>query len=523
MPHRRRTLLLPAPSAPWLDAAAPHQAGAPFRRPRLRPPKVYNTSEDCMRVKAQKLQEDVQMLFQTFTSVVQKMNLIDTLQRLGIDHLFEDQINTAMNEIHEKEFNSCSLYDVALRFRLLRESGLRVSPDVFSKFKGKDGSLSRDIISEPRGLLSLYNAAYLSIPGESELDEAVIFAGHHLESMRSSLNYPFSEQVKRNLEIPLPRTLKRLDAPYYIAEYQQEKAYNTTILELAKLDFNLLQRLHQEEIKAFCQWGNDLYEEVRLTYSRHRIVECYFWSYTEYHERHYGDARIILAKLLVLVTLLDDTFDMHATLEEGWKLNEAIQRWDESAITLLPEYLKGYFVRLMNTFREFEDELKPDHKYRVAYSRKAITSVISAGTPTLFVGSLMGMGDEASKEAFEWAIGCTDAVRACGEVARFMDDLASFKHGKNKLDVASSIESYINQHHCTDEVAMDVLDNLVEDAWKTTNQARFDRGALLPLVNRVANLTKSMTLLFRNKVDRYTFSHGNKDRIRQQFIDPIPL
>lgn len=86
------------------------------------------TSEDCMRVKAQKLQEDVQMLFQTFTSVVQKMNLIDTLQCLGIDHLFEDQINTAMNEIHEKEFNSCSLYDVALRFRLLRESGLRVSP-----------------------------------------------------------------------------------------------------------------------------------------------------------------------------------------------------------------------------------------------------------------------------------------------------------------------------------------------------------------------------------------------------------
>uniref|UniRef100_A0A453A7F8 Terpene synthase metal-binding domain-containing protein n=1 Tax=Aegilops tauschii subsp. strangulata TaxID=200361 RepID=A0A453A7F8_AEGTS len=159
----------------------------------------------------------------------------------------------------------------------------------------------------------------------------------------------------------------------------------------------------------------------------------------------------------------------------------------------------------------------------VTYQVLKITSVISAGTPTLFVGSLMGMGDEASKEAFEWAIGCTDAVRACGEVARFMDDLASFKHGKNKLDVASSIESYINQHHCTDEVAMDVLDNLVEDAWKTTNQARFDRGALLPLVNRVANLTKSMTLLFRNKVDRYTFSHGNKDRIRQQFIDPIPL
>uniref|UniRef100_A0A453AVG1 Terpene synthase metal-binding domain-containing protein n=1 Tax=Aegilops tauschii subsp. strangulata TaxID=200361 RepID=A0A453AVG1_AEGTS len=37
------------------------------------------------------------------------------------------------------------------------------------------------------------------------------------------------------------------------------------------------------------------------------------------------------------------------------------------------------------------------------------------------------MGDTATKEALEWALGCTDAVRACAEVTRFMNDLASFK------------------------------------------------------------------------------------------------
>lgn len=79
--------------------------------------------------KAKILKEDVRMLFQTFNgTLVEKMNLLDTLQRLGIDHLFEDQINTAITEIHETEFNSCSLYEVALRFRLLREHGLWVSP-----------------------------------------------------------------------------------------------------------------------------------------------------------------------------------------------------------------------------------------------------------------------------------------------------------------------------------------------------------------------------------------------------------
>jgi hypothetical protein len=54
-------------------------------------------------------------------------------------------------------------------------------------------------------------------------------------------------------------------------------------------------------------------------------------------------------------------------------------------------------------------------------------SIISAGTPSLIIGSLVGMGDEATDEAFQWAIGYPDVVKACGEVIRFMDDLAASK------------------------------------------------------------------------------------------------
>jgi hypothetical protein len=37
------------------------------------------------------------------------------------------------------------------------------------------------------------------------------------------------------------------------------------------------------------------------------------------------------------------------------------------------------------------------------------------------------MDDTATKDALEWALGCTDAVRACAVVTRFMNDLAAFK------------------------------------------------------------------------------------------------
>ncbi len=80
-----------------------------------------------MRERSDQLRKDVSQLFDAFDGVAEKMNLVDTLQRLGIDHLFEEEIATTLNTIHGAEFDSPSLHDVALRFRLLRQQGLWVS------------------------------------------------------------------------------------------------------------------------------------------------------------------------------------------------------------------------------------------------------------------------------------------------------------------------------------------------------------------------------------------------------------
>jgi hypothetical protein len=121
--------------------------------------------------------------------------------------------------------------------------------DVFKKFKNEDGVFKVDITNDPRELLSLYNAAHLLTHGEIELEESIIFARKHLESMKSDLDSPLAEQVKRALHLPLPRTLKRVEVLHYISEYKEEPMHNSSILELAKLDFNLLQRLHLKELK----------------------------------------------------------------------------------------------------------------------------------------------------------------------------------------------------------------------------------------------------------------------------------
>jgi hypothetical protein len=66
--------------------------------------------------------------------------------------------------------------------------------------------------------------------------------------------------------------------------------------------------------------------------------------------------------------------------------------------------------------------------YKPTFKDQVKISTVCSGAPFASVGLLVGMGDDvATKEALEWAISCTDAVKAFAEVTRFMNDLASFK------------------------------------------------------------------------------------------------
>nr|BAC20102.1 putative sesquiterpene synthase [Oryza sativa Japonica Group] len=502
-------------------------------------------SDEWMEERVDQLVEEVgRMLEVCKDDVVKQMNLVDVLQRLGIDHHFEEQIDTILKNIHRAEFNSSDLYEVALRFRLLRKQGYWVSPDEFNKFKAEDGSFSSDdITNDPKGLLSLYNAAHLLTHNEKALEEAILFARHHLQLLRGNLAYPLDEQVTRALEIPLPRTMKRVEVLNYIFEYSaEEKMFNPSILELAVLDFNILQKVHQNELKEICQWWENLSSDIRLDYVRERVVECYFCAYAAYYEKEHARARMIFAKRCMLFSLLDDTYDVRATLEEARKFNDALQRWDKSDVSLLPEDLKRFFLSIISNFREFEDELEPHEKYLQILSSNFLqeaewfhqnyipcftdhvtVSLQTGGAIELPVSLIVGMGDIATKEVLDWALANPDAGRAFAEVARFMDDLAASHSGRDKMDVASTVECYMNEHGVTREVAEAKIAGMAEDGWKSMNQIRFKHRAFLPFVQRIANLCMSATLLYHGKKNGFSNSLELKDMFESHFVNPIPL
>lgn len=104
------------------------------------------------------------------------------------------------------------------------------------------------------GLLSLYEATHLRVHGEDILDEALAFTTSHLESLKTQLKNPLAALVIHALKLPLWKTVNRIEARYYISVYGEIDSHSKPLLYLAKLDFNLVQKLHQSEAAEFSRY-----------------------------------------------------------------------------------------------------------------------------------------------------------------------------------------------------------------------------------------------------------------------------
>ncbi|KAL0928454.1 hypothetical protein M5K25_000335 [Dendrobium thyrsiflorum] len=265
-------------------------------------------TEELMRERVEELVREVKnLLDNTYKDELQSLELIDSLQRLGVGYHFEEEIDKRLREIHDHngKIEGNDLQAVALKFRLLRQHG--------------------------------YN-------------------------------------VTSGTRIP------RLGARYYMRVYEQDKeSKNDIVLELAMLDFNLLQLLHNEEVKSLSIWWEKIVHDAKFNFSRDRIVECYFWILSVYFEPQYSMARKITTKVIALLSITDDIYDVYGTSDELQSFTDVIIRWDEEAAQQLKEYLKVHFHNLTKALQDFDNELSSHGKsYRVKYLKEILKVVVRA-------------------------------------------------------------------------------------------------------------------------------------------------
>ncbi|WOK96261.1 (S)-beta-bisabolene synthase-like [Canna indica] len=517
------------------------------------PTSNQSQSEAWMTERAEQLRKEIRSILQdeNNTDLLQTMNLIDTVQLLGLDYHFVDEINKALGHLYDADMSNHGLYEVALHFRLLRQKGYQISSDVFNKFKDEEGRFKTELTSDAKGILSLYNAAYLGVHGETILDEAIAFTREQLTPMLKDLSPPLAKFVSLCLETPLRRNIKRLFARHFISIYQEEPTRNEAILELAKLDFNMLQSLHRQELKKICEWWKDLGINKSLSFARDRAVESYYWILGVVYEPDYSRTRMMMAKLITLTSILDDIYDDYSTLEESQQLTYAIKRWDPSSVDQLPIYLKDFYLKLLSTVKEFEKELAPQEKFQMFYLKEAVksqakayfeeskwrderrvptveehlrVSAMSSCHPMFHTAVLVGIGKVATKELFEWVATFPDIIKASSVIGRIMNDITSYEREEKREHVASTVHCYMKEHGTSTEVACEKLQVLVEDAWKVINKECLDPTTfLIPLLEISLNFTRIVENTYKY-IDAYTDpTTSMRECINLLLVQPVPL
>ncbi|XP_008232170.1 PREDICTED: (-)-germacrene D synthase-like [Prunus mume] len=519
----------------------------------------YASVETSIKAKqrAQELKEKVKMILMApVKKPSQKLDLIQDIQRLGVSHHFENEIEELLQKIHNSSHDSTEpgdqetdneLYTAALRFRLLRQQGYNISCDIFNNFKDSDGKFKESLVNDVLGLLSLYEATHLRNHGEDILDEALIFTTTHLESATHRLSPILSKQVTHAMYQPFWKGLPRLETRHYMSLYQERDSQNETLLNFAKLDFNLLQQVHQRELSEISRWWKDLDFVNTLPFARDRVVESYFWASGVHFEPQYYSARITLCKVIALITVIDDIYDVHGTHEELELFTEAVERWDISAMDHLPEYMKVCYQALLDVYVEIEENLANEgNLYSIHYAREAMKVLVRAYfreakwfhqkyTPTmddymsaalntsnfmLATTSFVGMGDIATKDSMDWVFDDPKMVKAASLIGRIMNDIKSDQRGH----VASAVKCYMKEYGATEEEANIELSKQVNNAWKDINETCIQNTTIpMPLLLRILNLARVVEVLYKHGDGFTDAGIFLKDSVVSLFVEPVPL
>ncbi|CAN8308194.1 unnamed protein product [Cochlearia groenlandica] len=330
-------------------------------------------------------------LFQKFEAAVPtvypfdqytRLGIIDTLESLGIDRDFKDEIRSVLDETYRcwlrgDEEICLDLATCALAFRLLLAHGYDVSYDPLKPFAKESGfsNTLEGYLKNTKSVLELFKAAQ-SYPHESALKEQFLWTKRYLEmeltnwQVTSIRDTYLKKEVEDALAFPSYACLERLDHRRKLLRgscVENTRVTKTSyclpnvcssadIMKLAVEDFNFCQSIHGEEMKRLDRWivENRLQE---LKFARQKLAYCYFSGAATLFSPELSDARISWAKGGVLTTVVDDFFDVGGSKEEMQNLIHSVEKWDLNCVPVYcSEQVEIIFSVLRDTILETAEQ-----------------------------------------------------------------------------------------------------------------------------------------------------------------------
>ncbi|KAK4731155.1 hypothetical protein R3W88_024143 [Solanum pinnatisectum] len=438
-----------------------------------------------------------------------KLELIDNLPRLGVSYHFKDEIMEVLRSVQPQEIIHYTLRPRSLGssdnmvFTSLKVLSIFFLISSFYKlndFKDEQGNFNQSLCEDTKGLLQLYEASFLSTESETStlLESANIFANGIVELVRHAL------------ELPLHCKMLRVERRWYIKIYEKIPNVDPLLLEFAKLDFNIVQATHQQDLRNLWRWWNKSLLAEKLPFSRDRIVETLLWIVT------------------AMATVIDDIYDVYATLDELKLFTHAVERMEIKAMNQLPDYMKICYLALFNTTTEIAYEvLKQLGINAMPYLTKSIkilsslslyiyifgfpyNGLITIAAPMILVHSLFLVTNPITKEVLDSLTNCSDIIRWSATIIR---------------DVPKSIQCYMNEKGGSEEDARKHINFMIKETWKLINSTAQRDNSLFSktFIGCAVNSARASHSIYQHGDGHGIQNSLIKNRIFQLFFEPITI
>ncbi|KAJ3674865.1 hypothetical protein LUZ60_005481 [Juncus effusus] len=496
------------------------------------------------------LKHEVKQLISKESEPAKKLQLVDALQRLGVAYHFEGEIKEILDSISKKEslFKE-DVYSMALLFRLLRENGFPITQDILSSFLDNKGTFQPSLQKDTKGLLSLYEASFLAFEGEEILDKARVFSTKHLSELKPKLEPYLKEKVAHTLELPLHWRAPRLEARWSIDQYERDEKLEPLVLQLAKLDFDRVQTVHQGEIGRMSRWWKDVALGEKFTFARDRLLECFFYATGIVHEPHQSACREIVTKVFALIVHLDDVYDIYGTLDELVLFTDAMGKWSLDVMQELPEYMRPIYATILDTTNEWAEQVLKEegwdslpwlkrswHDLCKAFLTEAkwhygatIPSLndylengwMSSSGPLMLHHSFTLMGEKEIAQALSNQEKYSSLVRSCSMIFRLCNDSATHSAEIERGDAPSSIACYMRGTGVKEHEARLAMHDLTIDTWKKINMdALGDRPFPRSFADASMNLARISHCIYQGGDGLGAPDEEKKKLIKKLFLEP---
>jgi len=439
-------------------------------------------------------------------SAREMMATIDNLKRLCIDHYFQEEIQSAMGACLDL-IHSDDLFDATLAFKLVREAGHDVSADdVLRRFTDDTGEFKLALSKDIRGLLSLHDMSHLDMGEEPSLHKAKEFSSKHLASAIRYLEPGLARYVRQSLDHPYHLSLMQYKARHHLSYLQSLPTRDTAMEGLAIAEFQLSKQLHQEEMQEVKRWWMDLGLSHEIPVVRDQVPKWYVWAMTSLQGPSLSGYRIDTTKIISLVYVVDDIFDLVGTPEELSLFTQAIKMWNTAVADSLHSGMRSCYKAIYNTTNEIADMVEVEHGFNpVNHLRNAWAAlfdgfmvearwlatdeaptaedylrngVVTSGVPLTFAHIFAMLGYDKSNEAgAKLADDHIPSVISCpAKILRLWDDLGSAEDEAQEGLDGSYRDFYLMENpSCTPGDAEAHMRRLIAREWEELNRECFSR------------------------------------------------